>query len=117
MGKIQEKLKETIESQKSMKSLERISHFMQSSLKHGNDAASSDDDNNNNMMMITDSKVGVDALEETATVPNAQSLKGENKAPVKRGKRRKHSLHPNPKATKGKDGESEKRRPKYFCQF
>jgi hypothetical protein len=115
MGKIQEKLKETMESQKSMKSLERISNVMQTSLERGNDATSSDDDNNNTMMM-TDSKVGVDAL-EIATAPNAQSLKGENKAPVKRGKRRKHGIHQNAKVTKGKDGEPEKRRPKYFCQF
>ena len=62
-----------------------------------------------------ETSLGVDALE---TTPAPVSLKGENKAPIKRSKKRKHSLKANKGSTEKQQQKSnEKRRPKFFVQF
>ena len=101
MEKIQEKLKETIEKQSmGMKSLERLTDLLSGPQTAGMDVDGS-----------SSPGVAVDALE---TNKPALELKGENKIPAKKGKKRKHSL----KAEKPKKRDQrEKRKPKYFCQF
>jgi hypothetical protein len=99
MSKIQEKLKETIEKQ-SMKSLERLTDLFDAS--QGPQSTMDVDGG--------EEGVAVDALE---TVSKPLDLKGENKIPTKKGKKRKHAI----KAEKPKRQQREKRRPKFFCQF
>ena len=98
MKKVQEKLKECTEST-SMKSLDRIAGILQNSQE-----PETMDTNNNEGGPV----LAVDALE------TIKDFKGENKAPIKKSKKRKHSLKakkPTPKEDKPK------RRPKYFVQF
>lgn len=60
-----------------------------------------------------ETNLGIDAFE-----PSTVSLKGENKAPVKKsGKRRKHSLKTKKRSVGKEQKPAEKRRPKFFVQF
>ena len=60
-----------------------------------------------------ETNLGIDAYENKTV-----SLKGENKAPVKKGgKRRKHSLKSKKRSVEKEQNPTEKRRPKFFVQF
>jgi hypothetical protein len=96
-SQIQEKLKDCVEKQ-SMKSLERLSHLF-------------DPNSDDNGPAVMETSLGIANADATT---KASQLKGENKAPIKRTGRRKHSLK-NKKATAKKT--TEKKRPKYFVQF
>lgn len=89
MEVVQSKLKETVSSG-SMKSFDRIAN-----------------------MLDTDG----DMVEEVTAPPSSvEDARGENKAPVKRGKSRKHKLRSkrtSPTETK----KVERPKPKYFCEF
>ena len=109
MAKIQDKLKETIEKQ-SMKSLERISSLLY-------DASSPSSQANEPDMITDESSLVVDAAEDTAAVVKASDLKGENKAPFKKARNRKHALRKEMQMKKSVKEEPTKRRPKHFVQF
>ena len=99
-AQIQEKLKDCVEKQ-SLKSLERLSNLFQPN-------------SDNNEPTVMETSLGVDALETTAA---PVSLKGENKAPIKKSKKRKHSLKAKKGSTEKQQKSNEKRRPKLFVQF
>lgn len=83
-----------------MKSFERLSNLLQPNA-----------DAEPEMM---ETNLGIDAFEPAATV----SLKGENKAPAKKGRKsRKHSLKAKKRAVEKEQKPVEKRRPKFFVQF
>ena len=111
---IQQKLNET-KNKGSLNSLEKLSNLMDVSRDDGND--------NNEATAMTEGELGVDALETTTgSMPSMEknlNLKGENKAPTKKSKRRrKHALASSrsKKATPDK-AEGTKQRPRYFCKF
>ena len=85
-----------------MKSLERLSNLFQPN-------------SDNNEPTVMETNLAVDALETTTAA--AASLKGENKAPVKKSKKRKHSMKANKRSTEKQQKSTEKRRPKFFVQF
>jgi hypothetical protein len=94
---IQDNLKDSVEKQ-SMKSLERLSNLLQ---------PNSED----NEPELLETSLAVDAM-ETTTI----DMRGENKAPAKKSKRRKHSLKSSKRSTE-KQQKYEKQRPKHFVQF
>jgi hypothetical protein len=102
---IQEKLKNAIEKQ-SMKSLERISNVLQTSVA---------DDSKMETEKIGGLAV-VDAM-ESSTPKAPVDLKGENSIPVKMSRKKKHALaKKSMKVVKPKVGRA-KQPPKYFCSF
>jgi hypothetical protein len=100
----QEKLKISLEKQ-SMKSLERISNILQTSVA---------DDSQMDTEKIGGLAV-VDAM-ESSTPKAPADLKGENKIPTKMSRKRKNALAKKSKPVKPKE-ERAKQRPKYFCSF
>ena len=73
--------------------------------------------------MVTDEAIDMAKVEATETIRTSTNsrlapsdvLKGENKIPVKKsGRKRKHGLR---NAKKEVKQQTEKRRPRYFCQF
>eukprot|EP00980_Cylindrotheca_fusiformis_P028389 scaffold22596_cov131-Cylindrotheca_fusiformis.AAC.18 len=98
-AQIQEKLKDCVEKQ-SMESLERLSNLFQTS-------------SDSNEPQVMETSLSVDALETTAAV----NLKGENKAPIKKSKKRKHALRSSKSSVEKKGKSTEKKRPKFFVQF
>jgi hypothetical protein len=108
MTKVQTKLKECVEKQSmSMDSLERLSKALDTTTTTISDSA----EDTATMMVddgITDS--GIVLSEELLA---AKELKGENMAPKKSKKKKKHAV----KAAAGKTETKEKRRPRYFVQF
>ena len=86
-----------------MKSLERLSNLFQPN-------------SDNNEPTVMETNLAVDALETTTTAA-AASFKGENKAPIKKSKKRKHSMKANKRSTEKQQKSTEKRRPKFFVQF
>lgn len=140
MAKIQQNLKESLEKQSSMNSLERLSKTLGTTTSVGvnPDAVSANPmelDSNNSDDKKSSAVGAVDACDSlTPTVPvvvDVSELRGENKAvlPVagKKWKRRKHGLASAQKKKEQKASaaavasadaaKKERPKPRYFCQF
>ena len=97
-ARIQENLKNAVGKQ-SMESFERLSNLLQPNAEEE--------------PQVMETNLGIDAFE-----PATVSLKGENKAPVKKGgKKRKHALKAKKRTVEKEQKPAEKRRPKFFVQF
>jgi len=101
MEKVQAKLKESVDMQ-SLKSLDRLSDM----LGTADDAETP---------MQDYETPAVDASETIACDIDVSKVKGENKVPLSKRRRRrmKHTL----KASAKKEETKPKRKPKFFCQF
>ena len=106
MKKIQDKIKESLNKQSlSIKSFERLSNALKTSKE---DDMETDDRSNDNL----------DAL-ETVIASTIIDSKGENKAPTKTSKRKKHKQQLLSRKEKGviKAKDSMKHQPRYFVKF
>jgi hypothetical protein len=105
MSNVQEKLQQNMEKQ-TMKSIDRLSETLMTS---------QNSDPENESTMAVDIPEASDSRQNESRV---EDCRGENKAPVsKRSRKKKNPYRSKNEAKAAESASTDKRRPRFFCQF